>query len=131
MKSQKNNKNIKNKELDKNLKLIINFSVSFFCICLIFIEGENVWLFVRKIFLGLFGLNSIFIPGFLVSISILKMKNGSIDKFRATLSCMFSFVLSSLIGIFTFPFDDFFSYFFQSGIHNAGVISGILDILHP
>ena len=128
MKKKKNNKT-KKKNIDKNLYLVINFSISLLFICLIFIEGENIWLFLRKLFLGLLGINSIFVPGFLISISILKIKNDNIDKFKYVLSCLFLFLFSSLVGIFSFPSDNFLEYFYNSGISNAGVIAGLIDIL--
>ena len=119
----------KNKILDKNLYLVINLAVSCLCFCLIFIEGENVWLFSRNLYLGLFGINSIFLPFFLIIISFFKIKNENIDKFRSVLSCLFSIFFSSLVGIFTYPSSDFFKFFYVSGIYNAGIISGLIDIL--
>lgn len=125
----KNKKKEKKKILDENLVVIIEIILSLFCFFLIFIEGENLWFMIRKFFLGLFGINFVFIPFFLLTIVFLKLKNGSFDKFKSIMSCIFSFLFSSLVGIFSFPLENCFTYFYEKGLRNAGIISGSLDIL--
>ena len=125
----KNKKKEKKKILDENLIIVIEIILSLFCFFLIFIEGENLWFIIRKFFLGLFGINFIFIPSFLLTIVFLKLKNGNVDKFKSIMSCIFYFLFSSLVGIFSFPLENCFTYFYEKGLRNAGIISGSLDIL--
>ena len=119
----------KNKNIDENLVISINILVSCLCFLLIFIKGENVWYFLRSIFLGLFGLNFIFIPFFLIHILFLKIRNKVINRFKLCLYCIFSVFLSSFVGSFYISDYDCISNFYRLGITNAGVLSGLIDLI--
>ena len=128
--SSKKKKGTKNNiKLDSNTYLILNLMISCLFLCLLFIKGENMWHLIRLFFLGVFGINAIFLPIFLISYTFLKLKNGEIDKFKCSLWCIFSVVSSSLIGIFSFQKDNSFLHYYQLGISSSGIVSGTIDIL--
>ena len=118
--SSKKKKGIKKSiKLDSNTYLILNLLISCLLLCLLFIKGENIWYLIRLFFLGVFGINSIFLPIFLISYTFLKLKNGEIDKFKCSLWCIFSIINSSLIGIFSFQKDNPFSNYYQLGLSSS------------
>ena len=126
-----NKKKIKKKdEIDsENLNLIVTFAlICVWCIFL-FIEGEHVWSFLREFLFGIFGINYIFILLNLIFIFFLKLKNKEINNFRLNLFYAFEFIFSILLGIFVFPDEICFRYFYEKGIKNAGVLSGSIDIM--
>lgn len=128
--SKKKNSNKKdNKINNQNLHMTISIIISFFCICLILIKGKNVWTFIRNFYLGIFGINAIFLPFFIITIIFLKSKNGSINKFKSILSCFASIFFSASFGIFSFSEEEFIPYFYKEGMKNAGVLSGFLDFI--
>lgn len=128
--SKKKNSNKKdNKINNQNLHMTISIIIAFFCICLILIKGKNVWTFIRNFYLGIFGINAIFLPFFIITIIFLKSKNGSINKFKSILSCFASIFFSASFGIFSFPEEEFIPYFYKEGMKNAGVLSGFLDFI--
>lgn len=127
LKKKKGTKN--NIKLDSNTYLILNLMISCLFLCLLFIKGENIWYLIRLFFLGFFGINSIFLPIFLISYTFLKLKNGEIDKFKCSLWCIFSLISSSLIGIFSFQKDNSFSHYYQLGLSSSGIVSGAINIL--
>ncbi|MBO6126622.1 MAG: DNA translocase FtsK [Clostridia bacterium] len=128
-KKKNSNKNKDNKINNQNLHTSISIIIAFFCICLILIKGENVWTFIRNFYLGIFGINSIFLPFFIITIIFLKSKNGSVNKFKSTLSFLASIFFSASFGIFYFPDEEFILYFYEEGMKNAGVLSGFLDFI--
>ena len=127
LKKKKGRKN--NIKLDGNTNLILSLALSCLVLCLLFIKGENIWYVTRLFFLGIFGINSIFVPIFLISYTFLKLKNGKINKFRFSLWCIFSILMSSLIGIFSFQKNDPLLYYYKSGIYSSGILSGTINIL--
>ena len=128
-KKKNSNKNKDSKINNQNLHTAISIIIAFFCICLILIKGENVWTFVRNFYLGIFGINAIFLPFFIITIIFLKSKNGTVNKFKSTLSCLASIFFSASFGIFYFPEKEFILYFYEEGMKNAGVLSGFLDFI--
>ena len=128
MKKKKTKKN-KDIKLDQNTKLILNFVCACFLLCLIFIKGENLWYVFRFFILGIFGINSIFIPIFLIVYNFLKLKNGTINNLKCFLWCIFSVSVSSMIGIFSFPKINPISYYYNLGITNSGVLSGAINVI--
>jgi len=116
----------KTKKIDKNFFLLTNFVVSFFIFCLILIKGERLWSTIRGFLFGIFGINSIILPFFLFSFSFLKIKNGSVNKFRFILFYLLLLNFGSLIAVFSLPKSDSIGYFYYQGIKNAGILSGII-----
>ncbi len=103
----------KNRSLNKNKKKsvpkynyfgqIIVFCCSILMFFIVLVPGENIWLFLHNLFLGLFGNCSILLPLFLLYVSIISC----IDKlkenldFKLLLSAITIILFCSLIYIFS------------------------------
>ena len=126
------NKNNNNKINNQNLNIAINIIIAIFLICLILIKGKNIWFFIRNLYLGIFGINAIFLPFFIILIIFFKIKNNKVNKFKIILSCLGSVFFSAIIGIFYFldaEKENFINYFYEKGLQSAGVLSGFLDFI--
>ncbi|BED91932.1 MAG: DNA translocase FtsK [Candidatus Improbicoccus pseudotrichonymphae] len=107
-----------------------------FSFLLYFIEGENLWFYVRKIFLGMFGFGSIFVPIFIFI--CLTHKNSSKNKFKFKSSSLVLFVfLSVFLNVFLFLFSkrninldlEFLGNVFNVGRTSSGVLCAILSFV--
>ncbi|MDR1241019.1 MAG: DNA translocase FtsK [Oscillospiraceae bacterium] len=124
-------KNNSKEEKNENLNYILFFCLSVFMFCLVFIKGENIWTFLRGAFLGLFGINSIFLPFFLLSVIFFKLKNGEIKRSKFILIMFFAFFLASCFCVFSLNLHikEACQRFYSDGIKGAGVLSGYFGIL--
>ncbi len=63
---------------------IIGFAVAIFMLCVVFIKGENVWLWLHNFTFGLFGINAFIVPFFIGVVSVVmaleKMTNTALAK---------------------------------------------------
>ncbi len=65
----------------KQLMAVIWFAVAIFLLCLVFIEGQNIWKAMHDFFFGLFGITTYFYPflvGFVALAFALDKKSGSL-----------------------------------------------------
>ncbi|MBO5210433.1 MAG: DNA translocase FtsK 4TM domain-containing protein [Clostridia bacterium] len=81
-KTQKQTK--QNQAAQRQLYSVIGFAVAIFLLCVVFIKGENVWLWLHNFVFGLFGVTAYAVPFFVgivsVFVSMEKLTNTTIAK---------------------------------------------------
>ena len=81
-KTQKQTK--QNQAAQRQLYSVIGFAVAIFLLCLVFIKGENVWLWLHNFVFGIFGVTAYAVPFFVgivsVFVSMEKLTNNTIAK---------------------------------------------------
>ncbi len=81
-KTQKQTK--QNLAAQRQLYSVIGFAVAIFLLCLVFIKGENVWLWLHNFVFGIFGVTAYAVPFFVgivsVFVSMEKLTNNTIAK---------------------------------------------------
>ncbi len=69
---------------NRQLYSVIGFAVAVFMLCVVFIKGENLWLWLHNVTFGLFGVMAFTVPFFIgivaVIISLEKMTNSALAK---------------------------------------------------
>ncbi len=69
---------------NRQLYAVIGFAVAVFMLCLVFIKGENLWLWLHNFTFGLFGVTAFAVPFFIgivaVVFSLEKMTNSTLAK---------------------------------------------------
>lgn len=126
--------------LSNQVLSIIIFAVAIFLMCLVFVKGENVWLFLHNFIMGLFGKNAILWPVILFYVSSMTALSSK-PKNRVGIKVILSIVVILLFCTAIYIFGnktDFLNlgYFktlselYKRGMQNkgAGIFSGILGI---
>jgi len=60
---------------NRQLKSVIWFAVAVFLICVVFIEGQNLWTHLHNFMFGVFGVTAFFYPFYLAAIAVLYAMN--------------------------------------------------------
>ena len=96
-------KKYSNNKIDDSLFQILIFGISILFLFLIIIPGENIWLWLHDFIFGLFGICSILLPIFSISLIILKAlnKTDNYSKLKIVMCAITVFVSCSLFYIFS------------------------------
>lgn len=92
-----------NNASNRHLKSVIWFAVSLLALCLVFIEGENLWTYLHNFIFGFFGIIAFVFPFYLGAVSIIY----SMDKFKETVGKktiafgVLTWLIAALIDIFS------------------------------
>ena len=96
-------KKYSNNKIDDSLFQILIFGISILFLFLIIIPGENIWLWLHDFIFGLFGICSILLPIFSISLIILKAlnKTDNYSKLKIVICAITIFISCSLFYIFS------------------------------
>lgn len=140
VKNTNNDKNFQEKtKLNNQVWAIITFASAVFFACLVFIKGENVWLFLHNFILGFFGVIAFFWPVLLLYIAIntamLKPKERTSVKIIQSvivifLACTALYIFENNTSLEGLNYFQSLSELYKKGTQNAGagLFSGILGI---
>lgn len=107
--------------------------LSLFLSCLLFIEGKNIWNFLRGLFLGFFGIQAVFVPAAII-FSIFVYATGNKDKKRKLIFLMLLIILINLFISVVVTKDeklsrDLIKRVYFMGLSGTGVIGTFLGFL--
>lgn len=136
MKKNNQNKIVKKAHIDSQVLTPILFGTAVFLLLIVLIPGENAWLWVHNVFLGLFGFCSILWPFFIfyVSLAMAFEKNLNNSKLKFHLFYNLIFILCVEFYLFSIDsaidsnkFGEYIVKFYKSG--TAWASSGVVGVL--
>ena len=87
----------------RQLMSVIWFAIAIFFLCVVFIEGQNVWTFIHNLIFGVFGITAYFFPfllGFIAVMFALDKMTGSITA-KSIESGIFVILIGAAVDIFS------------------------------
>ncbi len=109
---------------NRQLHSVIWFAVAIFLLCVVFIEGQNIWTFIHNFIFGIFGVTAYFYPFLLGFIAVMFAtdKMGSSIKARLIEGSAIVILIGAVIDVFTLKEPDISFFEHLTGAYENGIL---------